>query len=394
MARPRKPPEKAPRRKRGTGSISVDQATGTIRARPPKEIDPKRTPKTFRPGEMALAVAHLDALLNPSLAPVETVSPTVAEWTGEWWSTYIDGVRVPNTAATYLSHLHHLEPEYGSVLPAVKTIGLQKIVKAMTGQLAPSTVDAIVGVWRRCFDAAVEDGLILRNPAKRLLLPDIPPKPPSRHVTAEEVAALWPAIEGKRFEAAYALILGCGLRIAEILGLYREHVDLVNRRAWIQHQFTNGHWRDLPKAKNPHWIPLPERVARIMAKHLESLPDEYVLVMQAPHQGRLAKLDSKVRPWSRKTVVNELDTIIAELGLDELTPHAGRHGLATMLMDGGIPPPVIAERLGNTPAMILNTYGHATPQGRERAGELVDAYLAGEGVSGTDSGDEGEIRAS
>lgn len=391
MPRPRKPPPKAPRRKRRTGSISVS-ADGTIRARPPATIDKRRTAREFRPGEMAQAVAYLDALLAPP-EPEAAPSKTVEVWAGEWWETYIEGVRVPNTAATYLSHLRHLAPVYAALLPALKTIELQAIVRNLTGELAPATVESIVGVWRRCFDAAVEDGLIARNPAKRLTVPDVPPKPPARHVTADEVAALWPAIRGRRFEIAFALMLGCGLRIGEILGLYREHVDLVNRRAWIQHQFTNGHWRDLPKAKNPHWIPLPERVAGIMARHLASLPDEYVLVMQAPYQGRLAKRDGRVRPWSRRTVADALDAVIAELGLEKATPHAGRHGLASHLMEGGISPPVIAERLGNTPSMILNTYGHATPEGRDRAGKMIEAYLSGDGVSGTQDEAEGDVGA-
>lgn len=374
------------------GSISVDQQTGTIRARPPATIDPKRTAREFRPGEMAQAVAYLDDLLSP-VAPGAPPDKTVEEWAVAWWQTYVDGVRVPNTAATYLSHLRHLETVYAALLPTVRTIDLQAIVKRLNGHLAPATIDAIAGVWRRCFDAAVEDGLIARNPAKRLTLPDVPPKRPARHVTADEVAALWPAIDGDRFEVAFALMLGCGLRIGEILGLHREHVDLVNRRAWIQHQFTNGHWRPLPKGKNPHWIPLPERVAGILARHLETLPDEYILVMQAPYQGKIARRDGKVRPWSRRTIADALDAIIADLGLEKATPHASRHGLATMLMDGGISPPVIAERLGNTPAVVLNTYGHATPEGRERAGKMIDAYLSGEGVSGTESDDLGDMRA-
>lgn len=108
---------------------------------------------------------------------------------------------------------------------------------------------------------------------------------------------------------------------------------------------------------------------------LRQAPD-YALVMQSPHRGR--RKGGRPRPWSARLVRVELQKIIDALGIDAFTPHAGRHGLATHLMSKGVPANVIAERLGNTPSVVLNRYAHATDDGRRKADDLVDEYLVGE----------------
>jgi integrase len=217
---------------------------------------------------------------------------------------------------------------------------------------------------------------------------------PARHLTAKEAAALRQAIVGHRFEAAYALMLGCGLRIGEILGLHWKDVDLANGRAWIGPQYTNGHWRTSPKAKNPHWIPLPSFVVAALIRHRNAQPEGAELVMQSPFQGygrkRTRHHDQQPgpQPWSQQAVNRDLADLCKTLGINVVTIHGGRHGLASHLMQAGVAPPVIADRLGNTPAVVIGTYGHATDEGRRQADDVVEQYLGGgdSAVSGTETG--------
>lgn len=390
MPRKPKPPPKPERRRRGTGSIST-AADGTIRARLPASVDPKRTAKEFPPGHLAEAHAWLDAHLNPQAIPESAVSPTLRNWSGQWYDTYVAPIRPPNTARAYLHALRQLEPLYAMPIDRLRASDLQARVAVLAERVAPTTLQGVTGVWRQCLEAAVDDGLLLRNPGRRLSLPAIPPPTPARHVTAAEVAVLWPAIRGARFEAAYAIILGCGLRLGEVLGLHWSSVDWERHRLWIQDQYTNGHWRPLPKARNPHWVPLPEEVAAALRRQRDRQPDTYTLVFQSPYRGKVSKHDPNPRPWSRPLVGAELSAIVKRVGLDPMTPHAGRHGLATLLLENGVPAPVIAERLGNTPLMILNVYSHTSVAGIERANRIVDQYLGqpiSNDVSPTFAGDD------
>lgn len=386
MPRKKAPPPKPTRRQRGTGSIAV-LADGTIRARLPSAIDPKRPAREFRSGQMAEAVAWLDAVLNPQPAVRLTSTVTVADWGDLWHTTYVVPLSAPNTARWYLYALQQLATLYGTPLADVRPSALQGIVGQIGTHLDAATVQAVAGVWRRCFEAAVDDDVIAKNPARRLVLPRIPPRSMKRHVTPSEVAALWPEIHGTRFEAAYALMLGCGLRIGEILGLSWANVDRAGHRAWIQRQWTNSHWRELPKGRNPHWVHLPDRVMAALIRHQDRQPEGATLVMQSPHSrhfGPSPRRQAEIRPWAAQTVARELAAIVAKLKLDPMTSHAGRRGLVTALLDGGVSPAIVAERVGHAdPTTTLRHYAGRSADARKAADALVDQYLGG--APGTDS---------
>jgi integrase len=333
---------------------------------------------------MAEARAWLDAAVAPA-TPETTAPVTLREWTGVWYQTYVAPVLAPNTARHYRYLLQQLAPLYGAPLADLRPSQFQAIVGRFAARAGPSTVQQAVGVWKRCLDAAVDDELLARNPIRRLTLPKAPPRRARRHVAPREAAILLRAIVGHRFEAAYALLLGCGLRIGEVLGLAWAHVDLDERRAWIERQWTDGRWRELPKGRNPHDIRLPPRVVTALKRHRAAQQPGALLVMQSPYPRRKT---GAVQPWSAFVVRSDLHALVAELGLDDLTPHSARHGLASALLDGGATAADIADRLGHSdPSITMKSYTHVSPEGRDRADALIDAYLAGdapEDVSGDD----------
>jgi hypothetical protein len=67
--------------------------------------------------------------------------------------------------------------------------------------------------------------------------------------------------------------------------------------------------------------------------------------------------------------------IIAELGviagLRRLTPHGLRHGFATAALKWRGPAEVVANRLGNTARVVLETYRHAIPTKDAKGAQLV-----------------------
>lgn len=389
---PPEPPARPPRRKRGTGSVVVTPAG--LLARLPA-VDGRRPSKLFPAGAWAEAAAWLDAQLAPAPAQPTTAAPvTLSEWVDVWWETYVEPLRAPNTARWYRFALGLLKPHFDVPLADVRASMLQATVGSLAATRDPATVHGIVGVWRRMFDAAIDDELIARNPARRLVLPRrAKPTTVKRHVSPAEVEALWPAIRGHRFEGAYALLLGCGLRIGEVLGLHWINIDLAGARALIRHQWTNGHWRDVPKGRNEHWIPLPTRVVAALIRHRDQQPAGSVLVCQSPHvdYGRPRRKrppdEPGPRPWSAQIVSRDLYAIVAALELPELTPHAARRGLVTALLDGGVPVATVADRVGHADTATTWRYAQPSSEGRALADELAERYLGGapEAGSGTEN---------
>lgn len=64
-------------------------------------------------------------------------------------------------------------------------------------------------------------------------------------------------------------------------------------------------------------------------------------------------------------------------GLPKLTIHGLRHTHATILMEKGVSPKVVSERLGHArPAITMDIYSHVLPDMQEKAALAIDAALA------------------
>src|SRR5699024_10008840 len=64
-------------------------------------------------------------------------------------------------------------------------------------------------------------------------------------------------------------------------------------------------------------------------------------------------------PLSNMAVKYMLNLLIEQYDIKKITPHGLRHTHATVLISEGFPVHTIADRLGNTPQMIYNVYGHS-----------------------------------
>jgi integrase len=68
---------------------------------------------------------------------------------------------------------------------------------------------------------------------------------------------------------------------------------------------------------------------------------------------------SRITPMGENTLKYCFDRITKKEELKPFTPHGLRHTHATILIGQRIPVKGIADRLGNTPQMILPIYGHS-----------------------------------
>lgn len=68
--------------------------------------------------------------------------------------------------------------------------------------------------------------------------------------------------------------------------------------------------------------------------------------------------------------------VLARAGVPRIRFHDLRHTCATLLLEAGAHPRVVAERLGHsTPALVMNVYGHVTERLQEQATAALDRVL-------------------
>ena len=69
--------------------------------------------------------------------------------------------------------------------------------------------------------------------------------------------------------------------------------------------------------------------------------------------------------------------VLATAGLPKLTIHGLRHTRATILLEQGVNPKVVSERLGRASvATTMDIYSHVLPDMQEKAALAIDAALA------------------
>jgi integrase len=386
VPRRRNAPEPVPRRRRrrGTGAVDFHKPSQLWRARLPRQLHPSQQPAYF-PTDAA-AHAWLDAELDrlAQLAAGPHAAMSLRTYLSDWVVTTSSSADwSPATLRCRMSHLAYLASLDDRPLESITRADLQPLVAALLRgskrrykrpdgseyRKPPrgSYVHNVVGSWRLAFAAAVEDGLLARNPCSKLVLPPGGSAPGPTWLPSE-AAVLVPAIRGHRYEAVFALLFGCGLRIGEARALAWADVDVAGQRAFIHR--TNDQRvgiLDRVKGRVGKWVTLPAPVLDALERQRKLQPWAAVYVSEhAP--GRTASYD---------VLVKQLKRLAAAAGVRVLSPHAARHAAGTALGARGVPLATIAHRLRHQNQRVTERYVHTEQLGEQLATEVLAGLFAG-----------------
>ena len=152
-----------------------------------------------------------------------------------------------------------------------------------------------------------------------------------------------------------------GLRIGEAKALRDEDIDFARREVRIRFQRTQlfrFKLADTKTASSVRRIPLPDTLAAILRDHMAEHPPL--------DDGTVFYQDNR-RPFSHTYQGGLYRAASAAAGLPPGTSsHDLRHHYASVLLAAGETVHCVAERLGNTASLVLDTYGHMMP-GRDAA---------------------------
>lgn len=296
----------------------------------------------------------------------------------------------PSTREAVAGRLaNHVYPQLGALeLRAVKPSTVQGWLRGRQAVLAPSYVRVLLANLSAVMAAAVEDGLIVRNPCASSAVRA--PKLDRRRVVpwtveqVEQVVAACPP----RYQVVPMLAAGCGLRQGEVFGVRVEDVDFLRRRVLVRQQVKLLHGKRVfaaPKGGREREVPLPDVVAVAVAEHLRRYPAVEVTLPWGDRDGppRTAELVVTSRQ-SNAVDRNHFNQGVWKPSLRAagVEPsrsngmHALRHHYASVLLEGGVSIRAVADYLGHAdPGFTLRTYAHLMPQAEDRARAVVDAAL-------------------
>lgn len=294
----------------------------------------------------------------------------------------------------------HAFPHIGSrPLGSFQPAHIRALTKALEDAGVPGSYGVhIYGSVRAVLSAAVDDGLLARNPcgAKSVR----PPAVETRRVapwSAERVEAVRAALP-ERFRAMVTVGAGCGLRQGEIFGLTTDAISATAGTLHVVRQVKLIRGKPVfapPKGNKERDLPLPASVAEALRAHSERFEPVKVtlpwrrldgpavtasLVFTGPTGVVIRRKDFNSRYWKRALVAagvlpqpskGEGPAAAREHGM-----HALRHFYASVLLDAGENIKAVAEYLGHSdPAMTLRVYAHLMPSSGERTRRALDALF-------------------
>lgn len=295
----------------------------------------------------------------------------VRDWAVEWLETYKIGTCGDKTYKDYITRLErHILPEIGHIrLKDVKPVHLQRVMQNMKG-MSQSRIDKIYQCLGQLFDAAEQNDLVQKSPARGLNKPK-GSSGSHRAITDEERRVILKVASTHKHGLWVKLMLFCGLRTGETARVKVCHFDFEKKLLFIDGTKT---------ANAPRMVPVPDELLQEV-KALNKSPFDYLFLNQ---QGKPLNKQNYIRMWKNIKRVMHIEmggqiyrnqVIPPYMVAEDLVPYCLRHTFCTDLQDAGVPINVARDLMGHSDiALTSKIYTHTTETTIESAANLLSEY--------------------
>jgi len=357
---------------------------------------------TKKEAELALAKWRCEIEEKPNRGTIANVSPQPDEAIikglsfsdfSQRWLTQRHGIS-RNTRDLYQSILRtHLLPAFGLLsLSLITQQQIQDFVNALYSKsLSDTTIKRIFSLLHAILQAAVRAEHVLRNAAALVEKPTV----------RRRMFEVWSLdqirtflerllVEGDRYAIAFTLAVLTGMRQGEILGLRWQDVDY--RQGVIRMQQTLTHRGTAFQAggkttQSVRVIALSQETMHLLEAHQAFLVAEWHEKQRQKQQYSVDSLNPPTLvvstpdggPLSPRLLHRLWQRILQDWQLPRITFHDLRHTHASILLQQGVHPKIVSERLGHASVhMTLNTYSHLLPHLQHDMIEPLDELLFGQ----------------
>jgi integrase len=346
--------------------------------------------------ELRKMLARVDAGLRHD-AGADTVGELLRRWLD-------DVAKISVTSGTFEKYEEivdkHLVPAFGTIkVRDLKASDIQSVYarwlvdgckgKKGGGALSPVTIRKQHAVLHRALKTARRWRLVSENAADEVDLPRADATSRKRFLSAAQCQKLLATAtaEGSRLQVPILLMLETGMRRGELLALRWQDVDYKAQRVLIKRAIERTEEHGLrfkePKSGKSRVITLSEGAIEALRAHWETQGverqacveqagsyDDQDLVFPMPWGGTWdpPAFGLAFRRLAKRALGDEAGNI---------GPHVLRHTATTLMLQQGLGPKVVADRLGHsTTRMTMDVYAHVAPELEERAAGAVAAAIA------------------
>jgi len=308
---------------------------------------------------------------------------TVETYLKKWLEDYAKIKVAKTTFATYEDAAKNIIQHLGSVkLEQLKPMHIQSYISKMLEEGA--SVRAVrynYAVLRAALNTAVKWQLISANPCNAVTPPS-KVKTKMHTLDKQQVDTL---IEGARNTPLFIPILlavTCGLRRGEILGLKWDNVNLRNNIINVTQtrvRVPSGEEIIEKEPKSSHsirTIAIPEMTAKALKEEWKRQAQNKLALGEKYNNQNYVVCWDDGTPYAPDYITKAFKKLLKKLNLPDIRFHDLRHTHATLLLEEGIHPKVVQERLGHSSiTLTLDVYSHVLPNLQQEAAQKIDEIL-------------------
>jgi integrase len=394
------------KRGNGEGSIRHNVERGRWEARLTIGTDPsgrlvRRMVTARTKGQLLERMKSARYAADAGLTPVRH-DHTVGRFLDEWARDVLPGSVAHATEAQYRDVVtRYLAPRIGR--KRLRTLSARDVSAMLAdmslpdakrdsagrpaGPYSPTARRLARSVLRRALRYAEAEGLVTRNAAAIAHGVKLE-RAEGRAMTPVQARAFLDSIRGDRLEAAFVVMLTCGLRLSELLGLAWDCVDidsdrpaLVVRRGLKRVPGSGLVLDDVKTNRSRRTIHLPAPAVSVLRVHRREQAAERLRLgarwPTAPLGADLVFRTGRGNAIDPSGFWKALGEATESAGLGHWHPHELRHSAASLLLAQGVPLKVISEMLGHSSIVVTaDVYGHLLDDARAEAAAAMNRALS------------------
>lgn len=308
---------------------------------------------------------------------------TIETYLKKWLDEYAKVKVAKTTFATYEAAAKNIIQHLGPVkLEQLKPMHIQGYISKMLEEGA--SVRAVrynYAVLRAALNTAVKWQLITANPCSAVTPPSkVKTQRPT--LTQQQVDKLIEGAKGTPLYIPILLVVTGGFRRGEVLGLKWNNVDLKNQIIYVVQtrvRVPSGEEVIEKEPKSPRSIrpvAMPEKAIQALREERKRQLQNKLALGEKYHDGNYVVCWDDGTPYAPDYVTKAFKKLLKKLDLPDISFHDLRHTHATLLLEKGVHPKIVQERLGHSSITVtLDVYSHVIPTLQFEAARVIDEML-------------------
>lgn len=309
----------------------------------------------------------------------------VKDYLEEWLELYAKNKLKDTTFTNYKRViLGRVIPALGSLkMGELKNHHIQKFINDLKEEgLSGNYIEYCTTVLHGALEDAVKRDLLVKNPAKHV---EVPRERRRQYEiwTSEQIKKFlsYAKIDSPLYYPVFLTALGTGMRRGELLGLTWDNVDFESKVIKVRQSLIydeKGFRFSTPKTNSSiRSISIDDNLMKELKSH-KTKQKELQLIFAGEYNKLNLVFPREVgEPIYPRTLATIFNRIGKKANVPKIRLHDLRHTHATLLLELGVNPKVIAERLGHSSINItLDVYSHVTTSMQEDTVKKIEKLFS------------------